>query len=732
MLLNYSIKNKIIIIILTIAAISSFIGNIISYAYEVSNSKKQLIANTILQAKLISESCWAPMEFNYPSTAEKVLKQLHTIPAILDGILYTSNDSVFAAYHKSADHVHEIPEKLKVNDYVFEGDYLHVKEAVASREVNYGYIYIRTKIDWDYIMNRRLYMSFAIIALMLLMVFVLAYHMQKSISGPIVQLTNQMNKVAETNDYTIQFQYNANDEIGKLYQGFNSMLTEINKAELKLKKAFQSLKESELKWQFAIEGAGDGLWDWNIETSKVFITSNWKSMLGYRDDEIDNNSIDWIKLIHAGDYKKSLRELEKHFKGESEIYINEYRLLCNDGTYKWILARGKVIEWADNKKPLRFIATHTDITNRKNAEEELRQHRDELERLVELRTIELKNATLVAEKANKAKSSFLANMSHEIRTPMNAILGYSSILIDHDTLDVKQLEYLTSINRSGHHLLAIINDILDISKIEAGKIAIYAHVFNFQLLINDLKSIFELKADEKSLAFNVAVNPSIPKHMIADEIKIRQILTNLLSNAFKFTDNGKIDLDIDLHHQKENYITAVVTDTGVGIKIEHIDKIFEPFDRGIDDIAREGTGLGLAIARNLARLMDGEITVKSEYGSGSKFAFVFPWQKKTEDIKTKDEFKTIIKADEVRQTEEKEDKFYILEKIKKGIELLPESIKEKIHYAANIGYRKELLIQLDAIDEFNKELADYLKALVKKMKFNEISNLTKKDENQKL
>jgi len=321
------IKYKIIFIIVVIATLSTISGNVINYFYEVNNSKLQLIANIKLQAQLISESCWVPMEFNYKREAGIVLKQLHTIPDINDGILFTSNDELFASYHKSDVFVDKMPGQLKNSEYFIEGNYLHLKQIVEGKDRVYGYLYLRSAINWDSIINRRIKVGTLVIGLTLVLVFILAFFMQKSISTPIVTLTNQMDLVAKNKDYTIQFPNNSKDEIGALYSGFNAMLSEINKAEIKLKSAFKSLKESELKWQFAIEGAGDGLWDWDIKKNKVFISPKWKSMLGYLIEEINNDAIQWEKLIHPDDYKRSLRELEMHFRSETEVYKKTSRCI---------------------------------------------------------------------------------------------------------------------------------------------------------------------------------------------------------------------------------------------------------------------------------------------------------------------------------------------------------------------------------------------------------------------
>ena len=251
--------------------------------------------------------------------------------------------------------------------------------------------------------------------------------------------------------------------------------------------------------------------------------------------------------------------------------------------------------------------------------------RRELEDLVETRTAELRAARDLAESASKAKGAFLANMSHEIRTPMNAILGYEQLLRGGGALTADQLRQLDVIRSSGEHLLSLINDILDMSRIEAGRVSLSVQPFDLHAKFDQLASMFVPLASARGIALDVQLDPNMPRAVSADPGKVRQVLINLLGNAIKFTESGSVRLAARSERVGETgcVIFVEVSDTGPGIAREHLDMIFSTFGQSHAGLSKGGTGLGLTISRNFARLMDGDITVRSTLGQGSTFTFSF-------------------------------------------------------------------------------------------------------------
>ena len=327
------------------------------------------------------------------------------------------------------------------------------------------------------------------------------------------------------------------------------------------------------------------------------MTPRCKEMIGFADDELGNHVDDWVQRIHAEDVAKTLAMAQDFLAGKTPAYSSEYRIRCKDGRYKWLLTRGIAVTHSPSGKPLRIIGIHSDITQRKASEAELLQAKQE------------------AEHANRAKSQFLATMSHEIRTPMNGILGMAQVLLMSKLSESEREEHIRTIYSSGQTLLTLLNDILDLSKIEAGKIVLESIAMDPAKVIADTQLLFAQLASSKGLQLDVKWIGS-KQHYLGDPHRLTQMLSNLVGNAIKFTQRGRICIEgrevecID----KTATLEFSVTDEGVGVAKDKQGLLFQPFSQSDSSTTRHfgGSGLGLSIVRTLAQLMRGEAGIQSE------------------------------------------------------------------------------------------------------------------------
>ncbi|MCV6639186.1 ATP-binding protein [Candidatus Albibeggiatoa sp. nov. NOAA] len=405
----------------------------------------------------------------------------------------------------------------------------------------------------------------------------------------------------------------------------------------------EALRSSEERFELAMQGASDGLWDWNIQDNTMYYSPRWKSMLGYQQNELSNAMTDWKQLIHPDYLTDFQRRIDEYLNKKISAYESLYQMKHKHGHYIWVLSRGVAV-WDNKNQPIRFVGTHMDMTGQKQIETELRTAKDIAEK-----------AKVQAEVANQAKSTFLANMSHELRTPLNGILGYAQILQRDHSLNAKQIEGINVIQRSGDYLLTLINDILDLAKIEAGKIELYPTDFDLAYFLQNLTEVFMMRALQKGIAFNYEQLSHLPAGIHADEKRLRQVLMNLIGNAIKFTDHGGVTLTAAY---KDNQLQFQIVDTGIGIEQDELDEIFKPFQQSGDiNQKAEGTGLGLSITRNLVSMLQGNLDVKSTPNQGSIFTITIPVQETTVVI-TKAKTPIVVKG--YQRTDKRSKPFSVL------------------------------------------------------------------------
>jgi PAS domain S-box-containing protein len=367
-----------------------------------------------------------------------------------------------------------------------------------------------------------------------------------------------------------------------------------------LKQSEAALRESEQRWKLALESVGDGVWDWNLVTGEEVVSPQLLAIYGLDAAEHGQRADALDERTHPDDLAPMQAAREAHLAGRTPAYVNEHRVRGSDGEWKWVLSRGMVIERDPDGRPLRMIGTHTDIGERRAAES-LRAERDR------------------AAAAQKAQTAFLSRVSHELRTPLNAIIGFAQLLELERVGTSRQAGWVHTIIDSGNHLLALVNDLLDLSSAQTGQLQFTNTSLDLAAV---LRQAWTMHAADAAAA-GVLLDDRLPEagavHVAADGTRLKQVLSNLLSNAIKYNrPGGRITATA---RREGDSVVLRVEDNGQGMAEDQLARLFTPFERaGAQHSSIAGTGLGLALARQLTESMGGRIDVQSTPGQGSVFS----------------------------------------------------------------------------------------------------------------
>jgi signal transduction histidine kinase/ActR/RegA family two-component response regulator len=498
---NLSITRKLTLLAMFTSGIAVVLSSASFLIYDLVTFRNLLTQDLMTEAEIVSYNSAAALAFNDKNSANVQLSALTAKPDLVAAVLYGTDGGIVARYIRAGEPAPDLPAPVAGKSHRFTGQYIEVFSDVSLGGERLGTLFLRSDMQrW----NTRARQYAGILGIFMLVSGLLAWlvssRLQSLVSGPILELEQTMRTVSVEQNYGIRAVKTSGDETGRLIDGFNTMLAEI-----------------------------------------------------------------------------------QH--------------------------RDKAVQRANNDLKTRTQELEDEIIHRKRMQEEVLKAKD------------------AAEEASRAKSAFLANMSHELRTPLNAIIGYSEILEEEmrDSGSQDNVRDLKRIQGAGKHLLSLINDVLDLSKIEAGKMTLHLETFAVEPLIEEMITTLQPAAERNGNRLVLRTEGELGA-MYADVTKVRQILFNLLSNACKFTEQGTVTLEVGRQHAAEERIVFRVTDTGIGMTAEQQRNVFQYFTQADSSTARKygGTGLGLAISRRFTHMMQGEITVTSTSGAGSVFTVDLP------------------------------------------------------------------------------------------------------------
>ena len=610
-----TLKRRLLVIILFVAVTSGIIWFSVAIYYHAKASRNEIEKHLNLEAGLIGQYCIASLKSDDKQGVTEALSKIKSIPDIVSVEIYDKNNKLFSSYkvnHKSIENIKFLATPISQ----IKGEYIHIISPIEFQNINYGYIYLVSSNDeYKQGIKNYIYTLIPLIVILLILSVLFANYFLKFITVPILNLTKFTKRVSETRNYALRIESKSGDEIEVLYSSFNNLLEQISRREAERDIAENALRESENKNRTLIEAMPDLIYRFDKSGNFTYYKAKSFEIFPVNQENIIGKNIKDL-MFSPHQIKMMNQYIEKAFKTK-KVQSYEYEIK-GQGSYE-----ERLIALNENE----ILCIVRDISEQKAIASQLEHE---------------KIRAGAAEEADKLKSAFLANMSHEIRTPMNAIIGFSTLLKEVDITETEKKDYVDLINQSGENLLNLIDDIIDISKIEAGQLIYRIKECNVDKILNDLLAFFDKDRITKKKD-NVHLELKIPEKtkdvkIFTDNNRFKQILTNLLSNSLKFTDNGSIEFGYDIKSgdmstepgvsqtPTPGYLQFYVRDTGIGIPNDCLEEVFDRFKKIENKRVRlySGAGLGLAITRNLVENMGGKIWVESTVRKGATFYFTLP------------------------------------------------------------------------------------------------------------
>jgi two-component system sensor histidine kinase/response regulator len=603
--LDLSIRHKLQGIALLTSGVALLIASAVFTLYDRQTFLREKAQDLSVSAQMIGSNSTAAVSFGDAKSAQEILAALHAKKNVVNACIYYKDGRVLAKYTRAGPLGNFSPPPVQGDGSAMVAQHMTLFQPITLSGESIGTIFIEADLeDLHDRTTRFIEIASLVLLASLAVAFLLSSRLQRLISGPIGELADTVTSVSTHGNYSLRATKRGDDEIGLLFDQFNVMLDRIQQRDLALQQAHDDLEarvaERTAYLNALVENSPLAIMVLDAEQRVQLCNTAFEKLFQYARDEIVGKPVGGlfadIDLAEARGSSDSLMD-------EEPIHLVTRRQR-RDGSF--VDVELHTVGMLVNRKMVGSLGIYQDISVRKRAEEAARQAKE------------------AAEASNRAKSEFLANMSHEIRTPMNGIMGMTELVLDTE-LDPVQREYLNLAKMSADSLLSLINDILDYSKIEAGKLEIDAINFNLGDGLGDTMKTLSFRAHQKGLELAFEIGPDVPDALVGDPGRLRQIIVNLVGNAIKFTEHGEVVLHVETESRAEQEIRLhfIVADTGIGIPAEKQTAIFESFNQADGSMTRKygGTGLGLTISSRLVELMGGKLSVESSPGQGSRFHF---------------------------------------------------------------------------------------------------------------
>lgn len=590
------------LIIMLISTASIITASGLFLTFQVNTVRKQIMIHMITLAKVVGDNTKAALLFDVKEDAEEILSGLRNESSVTAACIHTVDGKVFALFPRDLEGIHDFPPNSHEEMSRYETDHLTIVQSITHKGIALGSVSLHSDLcQVNAILKRNIVIAMSIILTTSILAFLLSHVLHKQITGPIVSLVQTTSDISQSQNYDIRVNKWSQDEIGRLYDEFNHMLEQIQIREKERNLAESRLRESEERFDLAVRGSTDGVWDWpNLESDAHWWSPRCYELIGYMPDEFEVSWSSFLKLIHPVDRSDVERRMSRHLEDRVPFDV-EFRLRTKSGEYGWFRSRGQAL-WNDLGAPIRMAGSLQDIIDRKRAEDA----REQL--IVEL---ESKNAEM---------EQFTYTISHDLKSPLFTIRGYLALLKkdlplnDQDRVEID----LKRINDAASNMSKLLDDLLELSRI--GRLVSPFKEVSLEELTHQVLDLVSGEIDEHSVKVKVASELST---VFGDPVRLQEVLQNLVTNAVKYM-GAQPEPCIDIGVRKGgNGTVFYVRDNGIGIEPCYHERIFGLFERL--DAHTDGTGIGLALVKRIIEIHHGRIWVESKgLGEGSTFCFTLP------------------------------------------------------------------------------------------------------------